>query len=99
MDAQTLAQSIYEDQRLGHSLLTGELLHELIRKGNKVFTEGVGQVQARVEGMVRGSVDRLSVVAGAREEMNILRQKLAELEGALADLEGRARKRTRKKAN
>ena len=97
--AQTLAQSIYEDQRLGHSLLTGELLHELIRKGNKAFTEGVGQVQAKVEGLVKGSVDRLAVVAGAREEMTLLRQRLAELEGALADLETHTRKRSRRKAN
>jgi len=89
--AQTLAQSIYEDQRWGHSLLSGEILHQIIRKGNEAFAEGVGQVQAKVETMVRTSVGRIAQVGGVQEDMETLRRRLAELEASLADLEGRAK--------
>jgi polyhydroxyalkanoate synthesis repressor PhaR len=88
--AQTLAQSIYEDQRWGHSLLSGELLHQIIRRGNQALTEGMEQVQAKVNGLVRSSVDRLPRVGGAREEMAVLRKRLTELELALAEMEARA---------
>jgi polyhydroxyalkanoate synthesis repressor PhaR len=88
--AQTLAQSIYEDQRWGHSLLTGELLHQIIRRGNQALTEGVGQIQAKVNGMVRHSVDRLAKV-GPQEELALLRQRITELETALAEMEARSR--------
>ena len=90
--AQTLAQIIYEDQRWGHSLLSGELLHQIIRKGNQVLSESVGQVQAKVDQVVRNSVERLAQVGGTHEDMALLRQRLAELEASLADLEARTRK-------
>jgi len=93
--AQTLAQTIYEDQRWGHSLLSGELLHQIIRRGNQVFAEGIGQVSAKVNGLVRQSVGRLPSVGGAQEEMAVLRQRLNELELALADMEARASPRPR----
>jgi polyhydroxyalkanoate synthesis repressor PhaR len=89
--AQTLAQSIYEDQRWGHSLLSGAILHQIIRKGNQAFTEGVEQVQAKVETMVRTSVGRIAQVGGVQEDLDTLRRRLAELEASLAELEGRAR--------
>ena len=89
--AQTLAQIIYEDQRWGHSLLSGELLHQIIRKGNQVLSESVGQVQAKVDQVVRNSVERLAQVGGTHEDMALLRQRLAELEASLADLEARTR--------
>jgi len=93
--AQTLAQTIYEDQRWGHALLSGALLHQIIRSGNQALTKGVEQVQAKVDGMVRSSVDRLAQVGGAQEDMARLRQRLTELEAALADLEARTRARQR----
>ena len=89
--AQTLAQSIYEDQRWGHSLLSGDLLHQIIRTGNQAFTKGVEQVQAKVDGVVKASVDRLAQVGGAQEDMAQLRRRLTELESALAALEARSR--------
>jgi len=87
--AQTLAQSIYEDQRWGHSLLSGEFLHQIIRRGNQALAEGVEQVQATVNGMVRSSMDRIASV-GPREDIALLRRRLDELELALADMEARA---------
>ena len=88
--AQTLAQSIYEDQRWGHSLLSGELLHQIIRRGNQALTEGFGQVTAKMDNLVRSSVGRLPSVGAAQEEMAVLRRRLTELELALADMETRA---------
>ena len=98
--AQTLAQSIYEDQRWGHSLLSGELLHQIIRRGNQALAEGFGQVQAKVDDLVRSSVGRIGSVGAAQEEMARLRSKLAELELALAEMErpGRPRAPRRKKS-
>lgn len=95
--AQTLAQSIYEDQRGGHALLSGDLLHQIIRRGNQALTEGFGQVQAKVDRMLRTSVDRINLIGGAREDIARLRQRLAELETALADLEARAGRRTKRR--
>lgn len=95
--AQTLAQSIYEDQRGGHALLSGDLLHQIIRRGNQALADGFGQVQAKVDRMLRTSVDRINLVAGAREDITRLRQRLAELETALADLEARAGRRAKRK--
>jgi polyhydroxyalkanoate synthesis repressor PhaR len=91
--AQILAQTIYEDQRWGHSFLSGELLHQIIRRGNHAFTEGIEQVQAKVDHLVRTSVSRLAQVGGAQEDLALLRQRLTDLDAALAQLEGRARPR------
>jgi polyhydroxyalkanoate synthesis repressor PhaR len=88
--AQTLAQSIYEEHRLGGTPLSREFLHQIIRRGNQALTEGMEQVQAKVNGLVRSSVDRLPRVGGAREEMAVLRKRLTELELALAEMEARA---------
>ena len=98
--AQTLAQTIYEDQRGGHALLSGDLMHQIIRRGNQAFSEGLDQVQAKVDEMVRSSVDRLTQVGGARKDLDLLRRRLTELEAALAELEVRAqRRRPRRQAN
>jgi polyhydroxyalkanoate synthesis repressor PhaR len=105
--AQTLTQSIYEDQRRGHSLLSGDLLHQVIRRGSQAFSEGVEQVQAKVDHMVRSSMDRLVHVSAAQEDIALLHRRLAELEATLAELEARTQPRkgtgrsraTRKKAS
>jgi polyhydroxyalkanoate synthesis repressor PhaR len=89
--AQTLTQSIYEDQKRGHSLLSGDFLHQVIRRGSQAFSEGVEQVQAQVDRMVRSSVDRFAPAGAAPEDLLLLQQRLAELESALADLESRAK--------
>lgn len=93
--AQTLAQSIYEDHRRGASLLSGDFLHQIIRRGGQAFSEGVEQVQAGVDRVVRGSVDRLAQLGATQEDLTLLRQRLAELEAALGELEARDRPRDR----
>ncbi len=87
--SQTLAQSIYEDHKRGSSLLSGDLLHEVIRRGSEVLSEGADRVQAKVDRMVRTSVDRLAHVTAGPEDMTQLRARLAELEATLAELEAR----------
>jgi hypothetical protein len=41
-----------------------------------------------VDRLVRASVDKISPVTGMQEELDLLRERLAELEASLADLEG-----------
>ena len=93
--ARVLAQAIYEDQGWGHSLFSGELQHELIRRGNQVIARGIGQIQARLGALVRGSVKRLLPVGGTQEDLDLLRQRVAELESALAGMAPRTGLRTR----
>jgi polyhydroxyalkanoate synthesis repressor PhaR len=105
--SQTLTQIIYEDQRRGHTLLSGDLLHQVIRRGSEAFSEGFEQVQSRVDQMVRSSMERLTHLGGAKEEMALLHLRLAELEASLAELEvqnqaregGRRPRAPRKKAS
>ena len=92
--AQTLTQSIYEDHKRGASLLSGDFLHEVIRRGGEALSHGADRVQAKVDSMVRSSVDRLAHASAAQEDMALLRNRLAELEATLAELEANATTRT-----
>ncbi len=85
--AQILTQIILEEGKRGTSFLPNELLHELVRAGEKAVTSGMGQVQDTVDRFVRTSIDRLGPVRQARHEMTHLRQRLAELEKSLKGLE------------
>ena len=85
--AQILTQVILDEGKRGTSLLPTELLHELVRGGERLVANGVDKVQDRVEGLVRRSIDRLAPVRQAREEMVHLRDRLAELERTLQALE------------
>jgi polyhydroxyalkanoate synthesis repressor PhaR len=84
---QTLAQIILEEGRKGTSFLPSELLHELVRFGERAVHTGVEQLQHGVDRVLKASVDRLSPVRQAREEMALLRQRLEDLEGSLVALE------------
>lgn len=84
---QTLTQIISEEGRRGSSFLPSELLHEIIRLGEEAVSTGVEQLQHRVDRIVQRSVDRLGPVRRAREEMGRLRQRLAELEDSLVEIE------------
>ena len=89
--AQTLTQIISEEGRKGTSLLPNELLHELIRAGEKAVSNGVEQLQHRMDRLVQASMDRIGPVRRAREEMGLLRERLEELEASLAAFEGERR--------
>ncbi|NJL28510.1 MAG: hypothetical protein HC897_11785 [Thermoanaerobaculia bacterium] len=84
---QVLTQIILDEGKRGVAFLPKELLHELVRAGEKAVSSGVEQVQHGVDRLMRASLDRLSPVREAREEMAVLRARLGDLERTLASLE------------
>ncbi len=89
--AATLIQIISEQGRRNSSFLPKDVLHELIRRGEEVVQTGVGQLQSGVDLLLRASVDRIGPVKKIREETSRLRDRLDELETALAQVEARRR--------
>ncbi|MDX1999522.1 MAG: polyhydroxyalkanoate synthesis regulator DNA-binding domain-containing protein [Thermoanaerobaculia bacterium] len=85
--SQTLTQIILEEGRSGSRELPSDLLHDLVRIGEKKLAQGVEQVQAKVGRFVEASIDRLGPVRRAREEMGLLKQRLEQLEASLQDLD------------
>ncbi len=85
--AQTLTQIISEEGRRGTGALPSDLLHEIIRFGTDAVNSGVRRLQDRVDRFVQSSIDRFAPVRQAREEMNVLRQRLDELETSLMKLD------------
>lgn len=81
--SQTLTQIILDEGRKGTSLLPSELLHDLVRLGERAVSTGIEQVQHSVDRLI----DRLGPVRRAREEMSSLRARLEQLESSLAELE------------
>jgi polyhydroxyalkanoate synthesis repressor PhaR len=97
--AQTLAQIIYEGERHGGSMLSTHFFHEVIRRGGRALSVGVGEVQHRLDGLVRSSAKRLPPVRRARNELDQLRQGLAALDRSLSHLEGPGRRPVRTQRN
>ena len=85
--SQTLTQIILDEGRRGTSFLPSELLHDLVRMGERAVNSGLEQVQHGVDRLVQVSMDRLAPVRRAREEMSSLRARLEQLEPSLAELE------------
>ncbi len=85
--SQTLTQIILEEGRKGTALLPSELLHELVRMGERAVETGRERVQQGVDRLVQASVDRLGPLRRAREEMSRLRSQLDHLESSLRGLE------------
>lgn len=85
--SQTLTQIILDEGRRGTSFLPSDLLHDLVRIGEKAMHTGIEQVQTGVDRLVQASIDRLAPVRRVREEMTSLRARLEQLETSLADLE------------
>lgn len=89
---QVLTQIILDEGKKGTSFLPTELLHELVRAGERAVVSGVEQVQGRMDRLVQKSIDRLAPVRRAREEMSQLRDRLSQLENTLHDLESQGEK-------
>lgn len=85
--SQTLTQIISEEGRKGTALLPNEMLHELIRIGEQAVSNGVEQLQTRMDQLVQASIDRIGPVRRAREEMARLRERLEDLESSLASID------------
>jgi polyhydroxyalkanoate synthesis repressor PhaR len=85
--AQTLAQVIYEGARRGGALFSTEFLHSIIRRGGRVVSTRVGELQAGVDRLVRTSVGRMGPVRRVGGEIHQLRRSLNRLEDSLGRLE------------
>ncbi len=85
--AQTLALIILEEGKAGRSTLPVELMHDLVRAGERALSTGVEQVQSGVDRLLQASIDRVGPLRRAREEMSVLRNRLQGLEDSLRDLE------------
>jgi polyhydroxyalkanoate synthesis repressor PhaR len=85
--AQTLTQIILDEGRNG-TALPSDLLHDLVRLGERAMHSGVEKMQKGVDNLVRKGMDRLAPVKRAREEMADLRTRLEELEASLSGIEG-----------
>ncbi|MEM7582706.1 MAG: polyhydroxyalkanoate synthesis regulator DNA-binding domain-containing protein [Acidobacteriota bacterium] len=90
VSAQILTQIILDEGKRGTAFLPSELLHDLVRAGEKAVATGVERVQGKVDRLVQASMDRLGPVRQAREEMTHLRERLSELERTLSSLENEA---------
>lgn len=87
VSSQILTQIIHDEGKKGTAFLPTDLLHELVRAGERAFSNGVEQVQGRVDRLVQASFDRIGPVRRAREEMSHLRERLSQLESTLVSLE------------
>lgn len=85
--AQTLTQIILDEGRKGTTSLPSDLLHDLVRLGERAVKSGVEHVQSGVDHLVQASIDRLAPVRRAREEMVRLKARLEDLEASLSRLE------------
>lgn len=84
---QTLTQVILEEGRSGRSRLSPDLLHDLVRRGEKALSTGVEQVQQGVDRLFQASIEKVAPLRRAREEMDMLRSRLDQLERSLSTLE------------
>lgn len=84
---QVLAQIIFEGEKRGASLLSTDLFHDLIRRGEAALQARVEQLQDGVDRLVKASVGQLPPMRDARGEMQALRDGIAGLERALRELE------------
>jgi polyhydroxyalkanoate synthesis repressor PhaR len=85
--AQTLTVIILEAGKKGTSFPSSETLHEWIRKGGRLVTNGVDQVKHGVDKIVQASIDRLGPVKQMKEETAALRERLEQLEAMLSNIE------------
>ncbi len=97
LTSQTLTQIIVGEGRNGRSRIPSEMLHDLVRFGERALSSGVKQVRQGVDGIVKASIDRLGPVRQVRQEMNRLRSRLEELEESLVGLEAQDAKSRRAK--
>jgi polyhydroxyalkanoate synthesis repressor PhaR len=95
--AATLAQVIYEGEKRGVSFLSGDFLHQIIRRGGEAVSDQVDQLQAGVDRLV----GQIPPVRRARGEIVELRHSITELQrlvGALEEPRDGAPVRARKRA-
>ena len=86
---QVLMQVIVDAGKRGASLFSSDILHDLIRHGERVVNSGVEQLQEGMGRLLDASLDRIGPLRRVREEAGQLRDRLARLEQTIADIEAR----------
>ncbi len=82
LTAQTLTKVILETEAL-----PPQFLHELVRSGGRLVSAGYEQFQRGLDRLIQASLERLTPVREAREDMEQVRQRVAELEEQIRQLE------------
>jgi polyhydroxyalkanoate synthesis repressor PhaR len=83
--AKVLTQIILEEGKNSGSPISEATLHELIRWGESVVEKGVGPIRDGLDKLVHNSIQRLLPLS-SNSEVDMLRVRIGELEGALAQL-------------
>ncbi len=83
--AKVLTQIILEEGKNSGSPISEATLHELIRWGESVVEKGVGPIRDGLDKLVHNSIQRLLPLS-SNSEVDMLRARIGELEGALAQL-------------
>jgi polyhydroxyalkanoate synthesis repressor PhaR len=88
LTAQTLTQIILAEGKEGHSPISPEVLHKLLRRSGAALDAGLDQLRVRVDDLVQHSMDRLGrLLNGPRaDELDALRHQLHEAEQKLGTL-------------
>ncbi|MGB9606163.1 MAG: polyhydroxyalkanoate synthesis regulator DNA-binding domain-containing protein [Bryobacteraceae bacterium] len=81
--AQTLAKIILEADHP----LPREALHEWVRWGGRLVSSTAAEIEQRLDRLVTASLQRVSVFREIREEVEQMRQRIAQLEALAARLE------------
>lgn len=88
LTAQTLTQIILEEGKQGRQVIPSDLLHELLRRSEKMVDVGVDQVRSTVDDLVQTSLGQLKrlVQSPQAQELDELRTQLRDLEDRLSIL-------------
>jgi polyhydroxyalkanoate synthesis repressor PhaR len=78
LTAQTLAKVIVEESAT--TALPAQFLHDLLRASGRVVAGGMEQLQHGLDRMIEAAVNRLPAVRETREQMDLLRQRLEQIE-------------------
>ena len=87
--SQTLTQVIVEAGRRDSSFPPSALLHEMIRRGEKLVSGGVQQIGDGFDRLLQAGAERIPPLRQVREETSVLRRRLEDLESALSQFERR----------
>ena len=85
LTAQTLTQIILEEGKRGHSTISTETLHELLRRSSDALDAGIEQIRHGVDDLVQQSLGRFNQLVQPPQhgELQQLRKQLSQLEDML----------------
>ena len=97
--SQTLTQVIVDEGRRESAFPPSALLHEMIRRGEKLVSGGVKQIGDGFDRLLQAGAERMPPLREVREETSVLRRRLEDLEAALAHFENQQAREAEKPAH